>query len=84
MTSTDNTALPISASRYVRVAPIFANERTAAQLLDMRPAQFLDLVKAGHLPQGREIAPGTVRWVVDDLRRIISGEGIEGMGDVSW
>ena len=64
--------------------PIFASEIRAAQLLDLKPTQFRELVKAGHLPRGREIAPGLVRWPVDDLRRIASGEASDGMGDVQW
>ena len=65
-------------------APIFANETSAARLLDLKPCEFRSLVKAGHLPRGREIAPGLIRWNVDDLRRIASGEASEGMGDVPW
>ena len=38
--------------------PIFASDVTAARLLDLRTNQFMDLVKQGHLPPGREIAPG--------------------------
>lgn len=66
------------------LAPIFASEASAARLLDMKPAEFRALVEAGHLPRGREIAPGVVRWSSDDLRRIASGEAIDGMGDVRW
>lgn len=65
-------------------APILANETTAAKLLDLKLAKFRELVEAGHLPRGREIAPGLVRWSVDDLRRIAKGEAAEGMGDVQW
>ena len=65
-------------------APIYASETSAAQLLDLRPAQFRELVQAGHLPRGREIAPGLIRWPVDDLRRIASGDASDGMGDVQW
>lgn len=66
-----------------RTAPIFANERTAAQLLDMRPSEFLALVERGHLPPAKDIA-GFKRWDVQELRRIISGDGIDGMGSVDW
>lgn len=65
-------------------APLFANEVTAAKLLDMKPGEFRSLVDAGHLPRGREIAPGVTRWPVDDLRRIASGDASEGMGGVQW
>lgn len=64
--------------------PILASEARAASLLDMKPAEFRSLVAAGHLPSGREIAPGIIRWVTDDLRRIATGEAIDGMGDVQW
>ncbi|MCU0903466.1 MAG: hypothetical protein MUE83_06275 [Tabrizicola sp.] len=67
-----------------RPAPLFANEATAAKLLDMKPGEFRALVEAGHLPRPREIAPGVPRWPVDDLRRIVSGEASEGMGGVQW
>ncbi|TCP62171.1 hypothetical protein EV663_10213 [Rhodovulum bhavnagarense] len=66
------------------VTPILANERTAARLLDVGVTEFRALVDAGHLPKGREIAPGLVRWPVDDLRRIAKGDAVEGMGDVQW
>ena len=56
------------------ILPILANETTAAALLDMRPAEFRALVFAGHLPQGREIAPGYPRWDTDELRRLCKGE----------
>lgn len=64
--------------------PILASETTAARLLDMKPAEFRALVEAGHLPRGREIACGMIRWPVDDLYRIAKGEASEGMGDVQW
>lgn len=63
---------------------IAVGESKAAQLLDLRPAEFRELVKAGHLPHGREIAPGMVRWIVEDLRQLASGEAADGMGDVQW
>ncbi|MFN3823597.1 MAG: hypothetical protein ACK4RN_06420 [Pseudorhodobacter sp.] len=65
-------------------APILASETSAAKLLDMKLAEFRSLVEAGHLPRGREIAPGVLRWVTDDLRRIASGDASDGMGDVQW
>lgn len=65
-------------------APLFVSETSAARLLDLKTGQFRELVKAGHLPRGREIAPGLVRWPVDDLSRIATGDAAEGMGDVQW
>lgn len=66
------------------LAPILASETSAARLLDMKVGEFRRLVEAGHLPRGREIAPGMVRWATEDLRRIACGEAAEGMGDVKW
>mgnify|MGYP003587416677 CR=1 FL=1 len=65
-------------------APILASEMSAARLLDMKLGEFRSLVEAGHLPKGREITPGVLRWVTDDLRRIASGDASDGMGDVHW
>ena len=65
------------------LAPLFVRERNAAKLLDMKPAEFSALVKDGHLPKARDIG-GFKRWDIQDLRRIISGEAAEGMGDVKW
>ncbi len=65
-------------------APLFARETSAAQLLDLKPTQFREYVQAGPPPRGREIAPGLVRWPVDDLRRIANGDASDGMGDVQW
>jgi hypothetical protein len=67
-----------------RPAIILANETTAAQLLDLKPGEFRSLVEAGHLPRGREIAPGITRWPVDDLRRLANGDASDGMGGVQW
>lgn len=53
--------------------PLFASERTAARLLDMRPEAFRDLVDRGHLPA--PVTIGTLRrYDVDELRRVIRGE----------
>lgn len=62
--------------------PILASETSAARLLDMKPTEFRSLVEAGHLPRGREIAPGVLRWDTEALRRIASGEAIE--GGIEW
>jgi hypothetical protein len=64
--------------------PILATESTAAKLLDMKPAEFRRLVDDGHLPRGREIAPGLLRWNVEDLRRIVEGRAVDGMEGVKW
>ncbi len=65
-----------------RPTPILANEITAAALLDMRPAEFRALVAGGHLPRGREIAPGVVRWDIEQMRKIGTGEAID--GGIEW
>ena len=57
-----------------RPAPILASERTAAQLLDMKPAEFLALVEAGHLPKAGRFD----RWDVEELRRIARGDAVDG------
>lgn len=52
-----------------RAAPLFASERTAAQMLDMSAAEFRRLVEAGSLP-------GPVahdRWDVAELVAIMRG-----------
>lgn len=66
-----------------KLAPIFASEATAARLLDMKPADFRRLVQDGALPGPRDIG-GHARWDVAELRRIITGEAAEGLGDVQW
>lgn len=55
-------------------APILASESTAARLLDLSLTEFRRLVREGLLPPGREIAPGVIRWDVETLRRIVTGE----------
>lgn len=65
------------------LAPMFANEQNAAKLLDLKPAEFRFLVDGGHLPRGRDLG-GFVRWDVEELRRIIRGEAIDGIGGVKW
>jgi hypothetical protein len=67
-----------------RLAPILADDKDAAALLSMKPAEFRALVEAGHLPKGREIAPGFTRWDVEQLRRIVRGDAAHGLGDVQW
>jgi predicted DNA-binding transcriptional regulator AlpA len=56
------------------VALIAAKEATAAKLMDMSLAEFRKLVTCGALPSGREIAPGFVRWSVDELRTVLNGD----------
>ena len=65
------------------LAPIFANEANSARLLDLKPAEFRALVEGGHLPKGRPIHD-FIRWDVEQLRRIVAGEAVDGMGGVQW
>jgi len=65
-------------------APMMASETTAARLLDLRTRQFLKLVDDGHLPPGREIAPGVVRWDTETLKRLLKGEGAEMWDRIQW
>lgn len=52
--------------------PIACGEKTAAAMLDMPVAKFLELVKNGALPPPCLI--GDVRrWSVSDLRNIVNG-----------
>ena len=64
-------------------APLFATDRTAAKLLDMKPDDFRRLVDGGHLPKPRDIG-GMERWDVPELCKIINGEAVDGMADVDW
>lgn len=64
--------------------PIFASEKTAARLLDLELSVFRKLVEAGHLPSGREIAPGVKRWWVAALVQIYNGDAVDNLGDVKW
>lgn len=55
--------------------PMFASERTAAKLLDMKPCEFRELVNAGALPKPVTIGPFQ-RWDTVAIQRIISGAAI--------
>jgi hypothetical protein len=59
-----------------RPAPIFAKEKTAAALLDMKPADFRPLVECGVLPQPVDFN-GHERWRVKDLEAIADGSAID-------
>jgi predicted DNA-binding transcriptional regulator AlpA len=66
------------------LVPLLVTEQSAARLCDMRVSEFRQLVKDGHLPQGREIVPGLYRWPVRDLQSIIDGTASAGEGEVQW
>ena len=57
------------------VLPIFASERTAAKLLDLKVSEFVALVQKGALPGPIRIG-AYERWEVDKLRAIASGEAM--------
>ena len=52
------------------VTPLFASERTAAALLDMKPAEFRSLVDGGALPKPNRLG----RWEVEELAAIVRGK----------
>lgn len=54
-------------------APLFASERNAARLLDMKPSEFRKLWINGHLPRPKIIGDHE-RWDVDQLRRVLRGD----------
>ncbi|QOL80457.1 helix-turn-helix transcriptional regulator [Pseudooceanicola spongiae] len=53
--------------------PLFVDDRTAAKLFCLSRAEFLDLIRQGHLPAPTKL--GTYdRWDVEELLRIAKGE----------
>ena len=62
--------------------PLFANDRNAAALLDMKPVEFRGLVDDGVLPKPTKIG-GFERWDVEQLQTIARGEAAEG-GPIAW
>jgi hypothetical protein len=62
--------------------PLFASERTAARLLDMKPDEFRGLVDRGHLPPPRRIGE-VERFDVAELQAVIRGDKIGG-GEMQW
>lgn len=66
-----------------RPVPIYASERTAAQLLDMRPEALRKLVAAGHLPAPVRIGPHE-RFDVAALVETLRGNRIEATGGMEW
>ncbi len=65
------------------VAPILAGETLAARLMDMKPGEFRELVEMGHLPRPKDIG-GMLRWDVQELHRIATGEAVDGIGGIQW
>lgn len=59
------------ATRHLK-QPLFADQRTAAQLLCMKPAEFMRLVNEGALPGPVNFE----RWDVEELAAIMRGDSI--------
>lgn len=64
-------------------ARILVNERNAAMLLDLKPAEFRALVDEGVLPASKRLGEFD-RWDVEHLKLVACGNAIEGMGGVNW
>lgn len=62
---------------------LFATDRKAAELFDMKTAEFRDLVNDGVLPKPTNIG-GFERWDVEQLQAIARGEAADGMEQVIW
>ena len=64
--------------------PLFASERTAARLLDMKPVELRAMVAAGHLPGPRRIGD-LERFDMAELSAVLRGEKIgTGGGVMEW
>jgi len=61
---------------------LFAGDKKAAALLDMKPAEFRGLVDDGVLPKPTNIG-GFERWDVEQLQSIARGDAAEG-GPIEW
>lgn len=61
---------------------LFAGDKKAAALLDMKPAEFRGLVEDGVLPKPVNIG-GFERWDVEQLQSIARGDAVEG-GPIQW
>lgn len=57
--------------------PLFATDKTAAQLLELTTSEFLALVEAGALPGPILIGPKVQRWAIKDLEAVGSGAAFE-------
>lgn len=66
-----------------RYAPLFADDKTAAGLFCMKPAEFRQLVEDGALPKPVRIG-GFDRWDVEQLQSIARGDAADGMGHIKW
>lgn len=62
---------------------IFAAERRAAGMLDLKPCDFLALVNDGILPKPTLIG-NHKRWDVEQLQSIVRGDAADGLTEVVW
>lgn len=62
--------------------PLFASDKTAARMLDMKPDDFRALVDRGHLPPPRRIG-NLERFDMAELQAVIRGDKIGG-GEIRW
>lgn len=62
---------------------LFAGEKKAAALLDIKPSEFRGLVEGGALPRPANIG-GYERWDVEQLQTIARGAAAEGGGIIEW
>jgi len=63
-----------------RLTPLFADAKTAASLLCMKRAEFLNLVEQGALPSPCRLN----RWDVQELQSIMRGDKACGYEDTKW
>ena len=70
-------------ARMAKLTILFANDRNAAALLDMKPAEFRGLVDEGVLPKPTKIGCFE-RWDVEQLQTIARGDAAYGIGEVNW
>lgn len=64
--------------------PMFAKAATAARMLDLTTEEFERLVSQGSLPKPTLIGGDHTRWDLQEIYRILSGQAVDGMEDVTW
>ena len=65
------------------VALLAVGEKSAAQLLELKPKEFKALVDQGILPRPGNIGPYE-RWDAGEQRAVIRGEFVDGFEGVNW
>jgi len=66
-----------------KFTPIAVAEKTAAQMLDMTPAAFRDLVAKDALPGPVRIHDNIERWIVSDLENVLNGDAMNSE-EIKW